>query len=94
MANIEWLRSDQQPPVKERLLLIVDAAGSPPDAQLMDKSEVVVGYWTGSSFRPMVKHPNSGWSLNVRYWTEISQILPQEISLQPDRRFDTDVRTR
>jgi hypothetical protein len=67
--------------------LIIDAAGNPPDAQLMDKSEVVVGYWTGSSFRPMVRHPNAGWSLNVRYWAKISHILPEGIHLQPESQF-------
>jgi hypothetical protein len=76
MPSIKWIRPEEErPPVKEHLLLIVDAAGSPPDAQLLDKSEVLVGYWTGSSFRAMVKHPNEGWSLNVRYWAKITHIL-------------------
>jgi hypothetical protein len=92
MPNIEWIRkTDQQPPVKERLLLIVDAAGSPPDLLLMGMSEVVVGYWTGSAFRPMVWEPNSSLKLDVRYWAKISHVLPEEVELQPESRFREDV---
>jgi hypothetical protein len=52
MPKIRWVKASAQPPVKERLLLIVDASGRPPDANLIGKSEVVVGYWTGDMYRP------------------------------------------
>jgi hypothetical protein len=41
---IEWFTiKENQPPKNERLLLIVSAAGEPPDAQLMDKCEIAIG---------------------------------------------------
>jgi hypothetical protein len=47
MATVKWVAAGKQnPPVKEPLLLIVSAAGSPPDAQLMDQSEVDASYWS------------------------------------------------
>jgi hypothetical protein len=52
VSKIDWVDPKlKAPPTKVRPLLLVSAAGSPPDAQLMDKSEVVVGYWTGGQFR-------------------------------------------
>jgi hypothetical protein len=52
---IDWFKcGEQQPPTRERLLLIVSAAGESPDSQLMDKSEIVLGYWTSEYFRPMI----------------------------------------
>jgi hypothetical protein len=55
LQTIEWNAYPLQiPPAKERLLLIVSAAGQPPSLKLT--SEVVIGYWTGDSFRLM-----SGW---------------------------------
>jgi hypothetical protein len=46
---IDWFKcGEQQPPTRERLLLIVSAAGEPPDSHLMDKSEIVIGSWTGA----------------------------------------------
>jgi len=52
LQTIEWNTYPLQiPPAKERLLLIVSAAGDPPSLKLIAKSEVVIGYWTGDSFR-------------------------------------------
>jgi hypothetical protein len=52
MSKSDWVDPKLKAlPTKVRLLLLVSAAGNPPDAQLMDKSEVVVGYWTGGQFR-------------------------------------------
>ncbi|WMT78762.1 hypothetical protein [Bradyrhizobium sp. Ash2021] len=53
MATIKWMTVDQKPPAKERLLLIVSAAGQPPDVKLIGKSEVKIGFWTGDAFRLM-----------------------------------------
>jgi hypothetical protein len=50
--TIRWT-TEKNPPAKERLFLIVSAGGQPPDAKLMDKSEVKIGYWTGDAFRQM-----------------------------------------
>ena len=90
MPSIHWIRpGDEPPPLKERLLLIVDVASNPPDAQLMVTSEVVIGYWNGTMFYPMMFDPQDfGPRLNVRYWAKISHILPEEIALHPNRRFD------
>jgi len=87
MPSVEWIRpGEERPPVKERLLLIVDASGSPPDAQLMGTTEVMIGYWNGSMFYPMTFDPQGlGATLNVIYWAKISHILPEEIELRPNR---------
>jgi hypothetical protein len=37
IATIEWMNADQKPPAKERLLLVVSAAGQPPDGRLIGK---------------------------------------------------------
>jgi hypothetical protein len=59
----------------------------------MGSTEVVIGYWTGSMFYPMTFDPQDlGARLNVLYWAKISHILPEEIELRPNRRFDEDVR--
>ena len=54
LQTMEWNAYPLQiPPAKERLLLIVSAAGQPPSLKLIGKSEVAIGYWTGDAFRVM-----------------------------------------
>jgi hypothetical protein len=49
--TIKWTSTDKNSPAKECLFLIVSAAGQPPDAKLMDKSEVEIGQWKPSRRR-------------------------------------------
>jgi hypothetical protein len=87
MPAIEWIRYGQeQPPIQERLLLIVSAAGEPPDALLMGKSEIFVGYWTGEYFRPLVPEYPLGTDLKVSYWAKLHG-LPANITLQSRPEF-------
>ena len=52
LQTIEWNAYPLKiPPAKERLLLIVSAAGQPPSLKLIGKSEVAIRYWTGGAFR-------------------------------------------
>lgn len=44
---IKWMTVDHGPPKWERLLLIVSAAGQQSGEQLIGKSEVRTGFWTG-----------------------------------------------
>jgi hypothetical protein len=54
LQTIDWnVYPPRIPPVRERLLLIVSAAGQPPSLKLIGKSEVALGYWTGDAFRVM-----------------------------------------
>jgi hypothetical protein len=81
------------PPAKERLLLIVDAAGDPPDLNLLHKCEVTVGYWTGSMFRPMtVDVHDLGTELSPTHWALVEPLLPDGVVLRHQRIFDADVR--
>jgi hypothetical protein len=70
---IEWFGVDEKrPPKNERLLLIVSAAGEPPDAQLMDKCEIAIGYWDGNDFRPVTLAPHdSPATFKVRHWATL-----------------------
>ena len=89
--TIEWnLYPLQIPPAKERLLLIVSAAGRPPSLKLIGKSEVAVGYWTGDGFRVMsgFLRPRLDWQPAV---TILAPCLAQGIDFVRDRRFDPDV---
>jgi hypothetical protein len=80
---IEWFEcAERRPPTKERLLLIVSAAGEPPDSQLMNKSEIVIGYWTGEYFRPMIRDYPLGTDLKASHWAMLRH-LPEGIILQP-----------
>lgn len=87
MAAIKWMTPDQKPPAKERLLLIHSAAGQPPDAKLIGKSEVEIGFWTGEAFLLM-----SGERPIVTRWASLAPCLPEDIDLIHLRRFDADVR--
>ena len=53
MTTIAWATTDRKPPAKERLFPVVSADEKPPDAKLIGKSEVKIGYWTGDAFRVM-----------------------------------------
>ena len=85
------------PPARERLLLIVSAAGQPPSLKLIGKTEVALGYWTGDAFRVMSgflrpRLMSADWQPAVTYWARLAPCLPQGIDLVHDRRFDPDVR--
>jgi hypothetical protein len=86
--TIKWTTADKNPPAKERLFLIVSAAGQPPDANLMDKSEVKIGYWTGDAFRLM----DTGERPRATHWARVALYIPEGIDLTHQRRFDADVR--
>jgi hypothetical protein len=91
LQTIEWnVYPLQIPPAKERLLLIVSAAGQPPSLKLIGKSEVAIGYWTGDAFRVMsgFLRPRLDWQPAVTYWARLAPSLPQRIDLTRDRRFD------
>jgi hypothetical protein len=92
--TIEWnLYPLQIPPAKERLLLIVSAAGRPPSLKLIGKSEVAVGYWTGDGFRVMsgFLRPRLDCQPAITHWARFAPCLPQGIDFVRDRRFDPDV---
>ena len=85
------------PPTRERLLLIVSAAGHPPSLKFIGKSEVAIGYWTGDAFRvrPGFLRPqlmSIDWQPAVTHWARLTPCLPHGIDLIRDRRFDPDVR--
>jgi hypothetical protein len=63
-------------PRSKRLLLIVSAAGEPPDALLMHDCDVIVGYRDDRGFFPITAPgaTESGAELKVRYWREIPSI--------------------
>ena len=96
LQTIEWNAYPFQiPPAKERLLLIVSAAGQPPSLKLIGKSEVAIGYWTGDAFRVvgfLRPRLSSDWRPAVTHWARLAPCLPQAIDLVRDRRFDPDVR--
>jgi hypothetical protein len=87
MPTIEWNAYPPQiPPAKERLLLIISAAGHPPKLKLIGKSEVAIGYWTGDAFQLV-----SGYWRPlpaVTHWARLASCLPEGIDLAYDRRFD------
>ena len=88
MTTIKWMAADPNPPVKERLLLIVSAAGQPLDVQLMGKSEIKIGYWTGDTFRLMSERSQP----IVTHWARLAPMVPVGINLIHQRIFDADVR--
>jgi hypothetical protein len=88
MMAIKWMTTDVRPLAKERLLLIVSAAGDPPDGQLIGKSEVKIGFWTGEAFRLMDDDERP----NITRWARLADFLPSGIDLVHLRRFDADVR--
>ena len=98
LQTIEWnVYPLQIPPAKERLLLIVSAAGQPPSLKLIGKSEVAIGFWTGDAFRVMPgflrpRLMSSDWQPVVTHWARLAPCLPQGIDLVRDRRFDPDDR--
>ena len=97
LQTIEWSAYPLEiPPAKERLLLIVSAAGRPPSLRLIGKSEIALGYWTGDAFRGMsgFLRPRlmpSDWQPVVTHWARLASCLPEEIDLIRDIRFDPDV---
>ena len=98
LQTIEWnVYPLQIPPAKERLLLIVSAAGKPPRLKLIGKSEVAIGYWTGDAFRVMSgflrpRLMSADWQPAVTHWARLTPCLPEGIYLVGDRRFDSEVR--
>jgi hypothetical protein len=98
LQTIDWnVYPPRIPPARERLLLIVSAAGQPPSLKLIGKSEVALGYWTGDAFRVMSgflrpRLMSTDWQPAVTHWARLASCLPQEIDLVRDRRFDPDVR--
>jgi hypothetical protein len=98
LQTIDWnVYPPRIPPARERLLLIVSAAGQPPSLKLIGKSEVALGYWTGDAFRVMSgflrpRLMSTDWQPTVTHWARLASCLPQEIDLVRDRRFDPDVR--
>jgi hypothetical protein len=85
---IKWTTAGKNPPTKERLFLIVSAAGLPPDAALMGKSEIEIGYWTGDSFQLA----SGGSRPIVTHWARVAPYLPDGVDLVHQRRFDAYVR--
>jgi hypothetical protein len=95
-ANVADNRSERlsasNPPARERLLLIVSAAGQPPSLKLIAKSEVVIGYWTGDSFQLMPGwRPPLNWRPAVTHWARLASCLPEGTDLIHEKRFDPDV---
>jgi hypothetical protein len=90
---INWKVPDiETPPAKERLLLVISAAGSPPDIQLLGQSEIIIGYWTNSSgFRALDRDPNLPMTLQVTHWA-VPGDLPLGLFLQPRDEFRDDYR--
>jgi hypothetical protein len=74
---IKWMTTNHGPPQKERLLLIVSAAGQLPDGQLIGKSEVKVGFWTGDAFRII----NQAEQPIVTRWAKLADFLPAGVEL-------------
>ena len=74
MTKVDWKQG--QPPMNERLLLIVSAAGAPRYAQLMDCCEIAVGYWDGNDFLPLTLEPSFGLTFKVRYWATLRDLPP------------------
>jgi hypothetical protein len=98
LQTIEWNAYPLRiPPGRERLLLIVSAAGQPPSLKLIGKSEVAIGYWTGDAFRVMSgflrpRLVSIDWQPAVTHWARLASCLPERIDLVRDSRFDPDVR--
>ena len=59
-------------------------------SQLMDKSEIVIGYWTGEYFRPMIADYPWGKHLKASHWAMLRK-LPKGIFLQSRPEFREDV---
>jgi hypothetical protein len=74
LQTIDWNAYPLRiPPARERLLLIVSAAGQPPSLKLIGKSEVALGYWTGDAFRVMSgflrpRLMSTDWQPVVTHW--------------------------
>jgi hypothetical protein len=96
LQTIQWNTYPLQiPPAKERLLLIVSAAGQPPTLKLIGKSEVAIGYWTGDGFRVMSgflrpRLISDDWQPAVTHWARLASCLPEGTDLVRDRRFEPD----
>jgi hypothetical protein len=98
LQTIEWNAYPLRiPPARERLLLIVSAAGQPPSLKLIGKSEVAIGYWTGDAFRVMSgflrpRLVSIDWQPAVTQWARLASCLPEGIDFVRDSRFDPVVR--
>jgi hypothetical protein len=68
--------------------LIVSAAGQPPDARLIGRNQVKIGFWTGDSFR-LMDHDEQPL---VTRWARLADFLPTGVNLIHLQRFDADVR--
>jgi hypothetical protein len=96
LQTIDWNAYPLRiPPARERLLLIVSAAGKPPSLKLIGKDEVALGYWTGEAFRVMsgflrLQLTSIDWQPPVSHWARLTSCLPQGVDLVDDRRFDRD----
>ena len=91
-STLQWIKNGAEPASpKERSLLLVSAAGEPPDALLMGQSEIVIGYWTGDYFRPLIRDHEKGTQLKVTYWASLRS-LPDGVILQRRPVFGEDVR--
>ena len=90
---IDWKAAGEKtPPIKERLLLIISAAGSLPNTQLVGQSEMVVGLWTRSSgFRPLAFDATHSLSFQVSHWATLRD-LPPGVVWQPRSEFAGDLR--
>ena len=71
------------------MLLIMSAEGLAADAQLAGRSEVEVGYWTGSQFRFM---RSDDIARLVSHWAVLGSCIPETVKLKYERKFESDVR--
>jgi len=91
----KWIDAQKRPPIKKRLFLIVSVAtaGGTADANLIGKSEVTVGYWTGNQYFPLIIDTNDlGTKLQPQFWALAEPLLPDGIELRHLRILDDDVR--
>jgi hypothetical protein len=83
---VEWFTiEEKQPPKNERLLLIVSAAGDPPDVQLMGKYELVIGYWDGHRFHPVTlesERSTIAFDSKVHRWATLRNAVPKDVMLR------------
>jgi hypothetical protein len=83
---INWKPAGKEAaPTKERLLLIYSPAGDLPEGQLMGKSELVLGYWTGDHFRAFSRAFPDNIAVRAKHWA--TRDLPRGVILQPRSEF-------
>jgi hypothetical protein len=60
---------------------------------LIGKSEVTVGFWTGSQFLPFCFDSDDlGAKLDAKYWAVVEPLLPDGVKLRHQRILDVDTR--